>query len=291
MATPLTLDTTAAAVHLDNANERSNCSNHAMSTAFDIELSPTESEGGHNTNNHNNEETTISPLHQSANSKPTFLSAARPYDMIMSSVDDDATTKPTGGGLLSQRILQAVQHHQLQRALQENRRARCNVRRAFALVVSILPIVLFAWSLMVAEERDDDNGKTCHFSLPCLLGQVEEETYFGFVAVCGGFGALLYSDEFWNYSLARWVGGCVSALGSILTIWTVSQSISSVEDHSAVVLALMCIFLGVLGSLPGLLFYHVIKIAIDECFAAESDDLDDEYAALTVNLQAEASQQ
>ena len=280
MASPLTIDTTnAAAIRLDAAKPT-----RCMSSSIDIELSPTESDG-------HVDEATPPPLHHSTETKPSLLTSARPYDMIMSSDDGNAshtTIQPTAGGLLSQRILQAVQHHQLQRALQE-RRAKCHLRRVFAVVVGVLPILLFAWSLLAAEEENEAAKANCH-SLQCLLGQVEEDTYFGFVAVCGGFGALLYSDEFWNYSLARWVGGCVAALGSILTIWTVSQAIS-VEDHAAILLALMCIFLGVLGSLPGLLLYHVIKIAIDECFAAEADDeFDDEYTALTVNLQAQASE-
>jgi hypothetical protein len=264
---------TTTAVCTDDADSRS-----SSNRTFDIELSPTES-GGHG----NGEEEARSSLHYvtEANTIPPLFRTARPYDMIIScdNSDDENSEKPTG--VLSQRILQAVRHHQLQRALQE-RNAKCSVRRVFAVLVGITPIMLFGWSLMVAEERDDN----CK-SLLCLLGAVEEETYFGFVAVCGGFGALLYSSEFWNYSLARWVGGCVSALGSILTIWTVSQTMSP-SDHLAVIVALMCMFLGLLGALPGLLFYYVIKIGIDECFASE-EDCDDEYAALTVNLQASAS--
>lgn len=194
------------------------------------------------------------------------------------------STRRISGGILSERIFQQVKQHQLQVALRQ-RRGTCSLRRVLAIALFLLPIILFASELIHnAVETKNSIEQKCWW---CLYQNniLQLESYFTIVAVCGGFGAVLVSDEYWNYSLARWMGGFVSSSGSLVTIWMVSKSLAS--DKTGV-LVLATLFVAILGSMPGVLVYFVVKIGTDECFNDDNDvqSWGEGYASLTMNLRA-----
>lgn len=192
----------------------------------------------------------------------------RPYDEVTPeggdrdgrAVTKGLETQPhqrTGVVRLSDRILQEVRDHHVR----AGRERRCSLRRTFAVLLGVVPVGLFA--LEMVPER-------CHL----CLDHVELDTYFVVVALCGGVGATLYSAEFWNYSAARFLGGAVAALGSLFTVWMILQSGG---------LALPFVVVGVLGAMPGVAVYFLVKILSDECCSGRNDDdgYDDEFRALT----------
>jgi hypothetical protein len=165
-------------------------------------------------------------------------------------------------GVISQRILRHVKEHQLALAKEQSQPC-CSFRRTVGLMLGVLPVVLFALEMI---------PQRCNL---CLDGRVELGTYFVLVALCGGFGAILYSNEYWNYSLARLLGGAVAALGALFTCWMILRTITSN-------LAFFFLFVGILGAMPGLLVYFVVKILSDECWVSDLEDFREEFTGLNL---------
>jgi hypothetical protein len=171
-------------------------------------------------------------------------------------------------GIVSDRILRQVRDHHAR----ARRERQCSVRRIFAVLLGILPVCLFAFEVMIPERcnylcpLDDgdgdagDHGGQRHHHRRNVV--VELSTYFVFAAVCGGFGATLYSAEFWNYSLARFVGGSTAAVGSLFTVWMIFRNLPTDLDRR---LSPLFVVVGVLGTMPGLVVYFLLKILSDEC--------------------------
>ena len=144
-------------------------------------------------------------------------------------------------------------------------RRRLSCRQRLGLLIGIVPVVLFSFEMV---------DEWCHV----CLNDVEIDAYFFTAAFCGGLGAVMYgtSMEYWH---ARMMGGAISALGSLFTIWLLLSSISSN-------LGFLFLFLGILGAMPGLVSYFLVMILTDECFLTRSDDddYDYDYAPLTTPL-------
>jgi hypothetical protein len=144
-------------------------------------------------------------------------------------------------------------------------RRRLSCRQRLGLLIGIVPVVLFSFEMV---------DEWCHV----CLDDVEIDAYFFTAAFCGGLGAVMYgtSMDYWH---ARMVGGAISALGSLFTIWLLLSSISSN-------LGFLFLFLGILGAMPGFLAYFLVLILTDECFMTRSDDddFDYDYAPLTTPL-------
>ena len=144
-------------------------------------------------------------------------------------------------------------------------RRRLFCRQRLGLLIGIVPVVLFSFEMV---------DEWCHV----CLNDVEIDAYFFTAAFCGGLGAVMYgtSMEYWH---ARMMGGAISALGSLFTIWLLLSSISSN-------LGFLFLFLGILGAMPGLVAYFLVMILTDECFLTRSDDddYDYDYAPLTTPL-------
>mmetsp|Transcript_2941 Transcript_2941/g.5315 ORF Transcript_2941/g.5315 Transcript_2941/m.5315 type:complete len:259 (+) Transcript_2941:87-863(+) len=204
----------------------------------------------------------LSPQHDAGESH-LFLSERR-HDETTSQngngIDATSSSRPRGS-LLSERIMREVREHQLRAAKRERRSCFSMLRQIFALCLGVFPVCVFA--LEMIPER-------CNL----CLDHVELDTYFVVVALCGGFGAILYSEEFWDYSVARFMGGCVAALGSLFTMWMILQTI-----HGN--LAFLLFFVGILGAMPGVLVYFVIKVVSDECYFSDVQDFEDEFTSLT----------
>jgi hypothetical protein len=142
-------------------------------------------------------------------------------------------------------------------------RWRLKWRQRIGLLIGIFPVVVFAFEAI--PER-------CNV---CMEG-VTLDSYFFTAAICGGIGAVLYGDnsDYWH---ARMIGGSISALGSLFTIWMLLQSISSS-------LAFLFVFIGILGAMPGILAYYLVSILSDECYASRGDDWENEISPLTTPL-------
>ena len=135
---------------------------------------------------------------------------------------------------------------------------RFSLRQKLGLLVGILPVCMFG--LEMIPER-------CHV---CLEG-IRLDSYFLAAATCGGFGALLFGtssmDSYW---LARFLGGATSALGSLFMMWMLLQTIPSDS------LVIVGILLGaIIGAMPGILVYFLIKIVSDECYVSDIRDYED----------------
>jgi hypothetical protein len=98
------------------------------------------------------------------------------------------------------------------------------------------------------------------------------DAYFFTAAMCGGLASVMYGDSL-DYWMPRLVGGSISALGSLFTVWMLLKSVPTN-------LAFLFVFVGILGAMPGVMIYFFMKIIADECFPAEVDDFD-EIAPLT----------
>jgi hypothetical protein len=193
---------------------------------------------------------------------------------------DDTNNSRTG--LLSNLILQEIKKHYLQTAIRQQRPC-CSLRRIVALVLAILPLAVFVLETTTRSTANNNNDENCRRCI--LLSHWKVETCIGMVAVFGGFGALLYSNEYWNYSLARWLGGFIASLGSLLTIWMVSQNLAG--DSNFLFVLWVSLFVGILGTMPGIVVYFVAKIATDEWFATSfdvHDGLGCGYSTLTTHL-------
>jgi len=94
----------------------------------------------------------------------------------------------------------------------------------------------------------------------------ELDAYFFMAAICGGFVAVLFGRE--DYWMARFCGGSMSALESLFTIWMLLQSIPSN-------LTFLFVFIGILGAMPGLVAYFIVKIMSDESYVSDLDDYDE----------------
>jgi hypothetical protein len=144
---------------------------------------------------------------------------------------------------------------------------RLSCRQRLGLFIGIVPVVLFSFEMV---------DEWCHV----CLDDVEIDAYFFTAAFCGGLGSVMCgtSMDYWH---ARMVGGAISALGSLFTIWMLLSSISSNWG-------ILFLFLGILGAMPGFLSYFLITILTDECFMTRSSDddydYDHDYAPLTLPL-------
>lgn len=143
-------------------------------------------------------------------------------------------------------------------AMREDRR-RWSIRQRLAIVIGILPVAIC--SLEMIPDR-------CHL----CREEMALDAYFFTAAMCGGFASVIYGDSL-DYWMPRLVGGSISALGSLFTVWMLLKSVPTN-------LAFLFVFVGILGAMPGVLIYFLMKIVADECFPTEVDDYD-EIAPLT----------
>jgi len=138
---------------------------------------------------------------------------------------------------------------------------RLSARQRVALLVGVLPIVICTLEMLPGKCR------ICHHQQE--EGDVPVDTYFFFVAICGGFGAVIYGSSL-DYWMPRLIGGATGALGSLFTNLLLLTSIPTK-------LAFLLIIFGLLGAMPGLMVYITLKIIADECFTTDDDVEDDEY--------------
>jgi hypothetical protein len=87
-----------------------------------------------------------------------------------------------------------------------------------------------------------------------------------------GFAAVIYGNSL-DYWMPRLLGGSISALGTLFTNWMLLTSI-----HTN--LAFLFVFVGILGAMPGVVIYFLLKVISDECFESDVDDYE-EIAPLT----------
>lgn len=159
-------------------------------------------------------------------------------------------------------------HHYRNDTSEEEMTMTCqcfSCRQLIGLAMGFIPVMIFA--LEMIPER-------CNICLP----DVELDAYFFTAAICGGLGAVLFgngsnNNNIVDYWMARAIGGAIAALGSLFTIWMLLQSIDSN-------LAFLFIFVGILGAMPGLVTYFLIKIISDICYVSDVNDYE-EFAPLT----------
>lgn len=166
---------------------------------------------------------------------------------------------------ISENISHAVKSYHL-RVARNERRSRSLlsiVRYTMAFSLCIFPIIVF--TLEMIPER-------CNI----CLENVELNAYFVMTALCGGFGATLLSHDFAEYFLARFLGGAVSSIGALFTIWMILKEILPNN-----VLNVIFLLVGILGAMPGLVVYFLVKIISDECCVSNLQDIDDDFKSLT----------
>ena len=73
----------------------------------------------------------------------------------------------------------------------------------------------------------------------------------------------------------------MASLGSLFTLWMLLQSLP--------IAAIWLVPLAVLGAMPGVGVYFLMKIVADECFPDQYDDHYDEYASLSESVRIVAS--
>ena len=140
-------------------------------------------------------------------------------------------------------------------------------QQQFAALLGILPVAFFSFEMIPS---------WCQYF--CLQQEhTSLDSYFFTAAFCGGLGAALYGSNP-RYLFARFVGGSISALGSLFTNWMLLSSMSSHHPSSvAVIFGLIGLFV---GSMPGVVAFFVLKILTDEChlsdiFMEDEFDFDD----------------
>ena len=140
-------------------------------------------------------------------------------------------------------------------------------QQQFAVLIGILPVALFSFEMIPS---------WCQYF--CLQQEdISLDSYFFTAAFCGGLGAALYGTNP-RYMFARFVGGSISGVGSLFTIWMLLSSMSSQHPPAvAVVFGLIGLFV---GSMPGVVAFFVLKILTDEChlsdiFMEDEFDIDD----------------
>lgn len=130
----------------------------------------------------------------------------------------------------------------------------CSKRKFIALLLGTLPVILCALEMI------PERCQLCRES-------TEFDAYIFTAAICGGAGAVLYGTSLVDYWLPRLAGGSFAALGSLFTIWMLLTDFPS--D-----LAFLFVFVGILGAMPGVLTYYILKIIGDECLSGGDDDED-----------------
>jgi hypothetical protein len=121
------------------------------------------------------------------------------------------------------------------------------IRKKLAILMGTIPVYFLALEM---------TSEHCHF---CRTEKDATASYFAAAAACGGIGATLYGYSCRHW-FARFIGGAVAALGSFFMMWMLLKSIST-----NVVAFLFAIVVGILGAMPGLLTYFVVRIMSDEC--------------------------
>jgi hypothetical protein len=144
-------------------------------------------------------------------------------------------------------------------SFEQSHNRRWEIRKVLAILIGVLPVCFLA--LEMTPER-------CHF---CIQG-IHLYAYFITASICGGIAGIIYGPCN-TYCSARGVGGAVAALSSLFTTWMLFESI-----HSDLVFLL--VFIGILGAMPGLLAYWLVKILLDGCFSSSSEDDEEDYDIL-----------
>jgi len=166
---------------------------------------------------------------------------------------------------ISEKILRAVESHYF-RVARNERRSRSFltiVRYTVALSLCIVPVVIFAFEMV------PERCKIC-------LDNVELNTYFATSALCGGFGAVLLSRDFEEYVMARFLGGSVGSVGALFTIWMILK-----EMPPNNIIHALFLLVGILGAMPGLIIYFLVKIVSDECGVRDEQEVQDNFSSLT----------
>jgi len=131
--------------------------------------------------------------------------------------------------------------------------------------ISVLPLLIFAVRASTHRWRPN---------------QVFPADFAIIAATCAGLGAVLfgsvdyYDDRYW---LARFMGGTTSSISALCIMIIVLSSISHEADTNVAPFLLV----GILGVMPGIVVYYLIRIMSDECCRerslwAEPDDNDEE---------------
>ena len=171
-----------------------------------------------------------------------------------------ATESQIGDDALQEASSDASRSALIKRLLSlQRQRKKLTFRQTTAVIIGTLPVAVC--SLEMIPDR-------CHI----CRDDMELDAYFFMAAVCGGFAAVIYGNTL-DYWMPRLLGGSISALGSLFTIWMLLTSIPSN-------LAFLFFFVGILGAMPGVVIYFLMKIVADECFVSDVDDYD-EIAPLT----------
>jgi hypothetical protein len=139
------------------------------------------------------------------------------------------------------------------------------IRKKLAILMGTIPVYFLALEM---------TPEHCNF---CRTEKDATASYFAAAAACGGIGATLYGYSCRDW-FARLIGGAVAALGSFFMMWMLLKSIST-----NVVVFLFAIVVGILGAMPGLLTYFIVKLMSDECcfyYERDSHHAEDEVVPL-----------
>lgn len=166
---------------------------------------------------------------------------------------------------ISDAMSRAIKSYQLVAALEQNRsRSWTSILRfGVALVLCTLPIIIFSVEMIPGR------CKIC-------LDNVELTTYFVTSALCGGIGAMLLSHDWSKYSFARFLGGAIGSIGALFTMWMIMQTLPPID-----VLGFIFPIVGMVGAMPGLIAYFLVKTVLDEFFVPKPQDTEDDISSLT----------
>lgn len=172
---------------------------------------------------------------------------------------------------ISDEITRAIKTYQLVVALNEHRsRSWASILRfVIALMLCTLPIIVFSLEMIPGR------CKIC-------LDNVELETYFVASAMCGGIGASLLRHDCSKYSFARFLGGAIGSIGALFTIWMIMQTLPPIN-----ILDFIFPIVGMVGAMPGLIAYFLVKTLLDELFATNQQDFEDDFSSLTKPITGE----
>jgi len=181
------------------------------------------------------------------------------------SISESNNSVATAKSHISEKIFCAVKLYHL-RVARNERRSKSFLpvlRYTIAFSLCTMPVIVFAFEMI--PER-------CNI----CLDNVELNTYLVTSALSGGFGATLLSHDFAEYLLARFLGGTVGSLGALLTVYMMLIALPLIN-----VLNVVSILVGILGAMPGLVVYFLVKIVSDECWVSDLQDFEDDFSSLT----------
>lgn len=175
---------------------------------------------------------------------------------------------------ISEKISWAVRSYHMRVAMNErgSKSFLSVVKYTIGFSFCILPTVIFSLEMV---------PETCKI----CLDNVELTAYFAVTSLCGGVGATLLSNDFAEYFLAKFLGGTVGSLGALFITWMILREIPPTNALNIIFLSV-----GILGAMPGVVVYFLVKIASDECGGSDLQDFEDDFSSLTkLMLESEGS--